>query len=105
MADKRGVPGSRHAGAVSRFRLVPSPRAQPLNEGGPGLVGGAAAERGDLLDEQRLVRVAVPIFVLLQELAHRLPAVNVHRRGGASAAVMRNEARREAAPPVDALRV
>ena len=80
-------------------------RAQHLGEEGHGLEERPAVYRIDVFHGESVVGIAVPVLVLLEQLAQRLPAVAVHRRGRAGAALVRHEAREIAAVPVDALGV
>ena len=43
-------------------------------------VHGATGQRIDVLDQQALVRVLRKVAMLLEQLAHRVVAVDVHRR-------------------------
>ncbi len=79
--------------------------AQHLHEEGHGLVDGEARRRIDVFDHQRLVAVAVPVAKLLEQLAHHVVAVDVHGRGVARTAVVRDETRQEPAAAVDPLRI
>src|SRR2546428_564569 len=63
-------------------------RPQHLREERHGFEQGAAVHRVDVFDAERIVRIAVPVAVLLEQLAQRLPAIAVHRRGASRTPVM-----------------
>src|SRR5689334_22689382 len=79
--------------------------AKHLREEGHRLEERPAVHGVDVFDRERVVRIAVAVAMLLEQLAQRLPAIAVHRRGHLAAAVVSYEARQIAACAVDALGV
>src|SRR4051812_30957864 len=75
-------------------------RTQHLREERHGLEHRPALDRVDVLNYKRVVRIAVPVAVLLQQLAQRLPAVAVHRRR-MRRALMLHKPRQIAAAAID----
>src|SRR5262245_23700970 len=78
-------------------RQRPLARTQYLHEERHGLEHRAAGERVGIFDRQRVVGIAVPVLEPLDQLLHLLPAIDVHRRREAGAAMMLEEARPQSA--------